>query len=713
MNSSIKTQSSSNTWAAGRHVLEGFVVAATLFFCLYAVFSESHWHLKTHLPGQADSRLNLNLMLWDTHVLREGLSWHELWQMPSLYPEANMLATSEHMLGETAIFAPIYLLTGQPVLAFNIVLILITILNFLCAYGVARRLLRAPTGALFCAVLFTFGSYRLYQILHFQLWVHFPTPLLFLAAVRTAERQDWRWPLFAGICLAGQFYLGMCLGYFAAVMVGIMLCALVLHRPAIFVDPRFLCRLGLAVSVAALLLLPLVGPYHEASARWGTWNWNGGMARFMPGWHNYFSPVLDAEPNPASLAYASERAIYWGYTAWILSACGVMAIIQQARRGERPVRFWAVACVLLVGALCCLSVNHFRSYQFLFLYFPGFNGLRVPGRLALLALWPCGLLGGYGMKMLGRMVLPWAPRRRALICTGVALLAFQENYHRLDVLQQFWGDVRYPKEEFYARVVGALPPGAIASIPMGLCGGGDPYPLTGAIAAGCRPSLNIYTGRVPHWWPTLETRVRSLKNPGQTAALIGEMRIRGIRFLIIDKDIGSAPLSLWCAARTSNGEPWGRAAYEDGSNYILDLDGAPNEATLAPEWSTISLNGENPPRGTENGGDGCLPVSGTISLEPTMPLRPGRYEAIFDVQAESEGDRCEIVRVYLDNEDQPKIDMRRNPVIIASAALHGQSLRLAFRVPEEKGPEPIFQFHIHHSGNGTMRVRQVRIEKQG
>jgi hypothetical protein len=698
------------------HLLEAAGVGAALLLGLAVVFAEARGNWATHQPGGADNRLFLNVLLWDVEAFRQGKSWHELWQLPNLYPEKNMLATSEHMLGEAVLFAPFYRLTGQPILAFNLLLVLVAVLNFLSAYLVARRLLRSPIPALFCAVLFTFGSYRLYQILHLHLWVHFPTPLLFLAAVRMAERPGWSWPAVGGLCLAGQFYLAMILGYFAAVMIGLMLLTLAFYAPSLFADRRFWLRLGLAAALAGVLLLPLAGPYHEAARRWGCWSWSNQIAMFMPAWHNFFTPGLEGDPTPYSLSIAAERATYWGYVAWILFAVGAAALLRQGGRQPEQLRYWSVACLVLVVALCCLAVNQFRAYRFLYDMVPGFNGIRVPGRLALLALWPCGLLGGWGLVRAGQALLPRAPRRRAILCLGVVVLAFLENYHRLAVLQQYWTDVRFPKAEFYQEVIGKLQPGALVTVPLGPgtgAGAGDPYPVAGAIAAGWRPTLNVYTGRVPPWWPTLIARAVELRKPEQAASLMGEFRLRGIRYLILDKEeLRPDQWQLWCLARTQDHRAWGQVVYEDAANRVVDLEATPPEACLATDWACAGDKASEVCRGKTSAGPGCIPAHGAVTFEPSMPLRPGRYLARFDLQAESavEGS-CEIRRLFFTPEGDFQLDQARPPVRLASIPLRAEPgehpIRLEFAVPDEGGPEPVLQFRVIHMNGGTLRVRKV------
>src|SRR2546422_589070 len=82
-----------------RHVYEAIAIITCLLLCLQAVWSENRKHFSTHLAGAVDNRMFLNVLLWDVDAIRQGKSWHELWQFPSLFPEANILATSEHILG--------------------------------------------------------------------------------------------------------------------------------------------------------------------------------------------------------------------------------------------------------------------------------------------------------------------------------------------------------------------------------------------------------------------------------------------------------------------------------------------------------------------------------------------------------------------------------------------------------------------------------------
>ena len=68
-----------------------------------------------------DPLLNAWILGWDADRLRHGLSG--LWTAPPFYPYPDTLAYSEHLLGIAAPLAPIYWLTGNAVLLYNVALI--------------------------------------------------------------------------------------------------------------------------------------------------------------------------------------------------------------------------------------------------------------------------------------------------------------------------------------------------------------------------------------------------------------------------------------------------------------------------------------------------------------------------------------------------------------------------------------------------------------
>ena len=92
----------------------------------------------------ADLHLITWALAWDTHaLLTSPLS---LFDANIFHPAPSSLAFSEHFLGYVPLFAPAWLLTGNAVLASNVVIVLTFPLCALATYALARRFV-APAPA--------------------------------------------------------------------------------------------------------------------------------------------------------------------------------------------------------------------------------------------------------------------------------------------------------------------------------------------------------------------------------------------------------------------------------------------------------------------------------------------------------------------------------------------------------------------------------------
>jgi hypothetical protein len=662
-------------------VREGLIVMAVLALCAAVVLRGGRGRLQTHLPGHNDTRMFVGVLQWGAEGICQGRSWAELWQLPCLAPEPNLLACSEHMLGDAVLFAPLYFLTGRPILAFNLWLMAVVALNFLAAYLAARVLLRAPVPALLAAVLFTFGFVRLYHQGHYHLWPHFPTPLLFLAAVRLAERPGWRPALLAGLCLAAQFWLSVYLGYMAAVMLAVMLLTLAATNPRRLADRRFLAGLALAAGVAALALLPLAGPYAEAAHRWGCWTWAETKA-WMPRWRELL------------VRTETEKSGYMGYISWGLFLVGA-ALLASRRWPDRG--RWAVCAVVLPPLIACLAVDQFHGYGVLYRVLPGFKALRCPARMMLLTLWPCGLVAGWAV---GRLCAWMRPGVGVVLGLGVVALVFAENAVRIDFF-----DARLPEEEFYRTVVRSLPPGAVADFPFTRPGETHNWKMAerfaAAAAVGWRPALNAFTSRLPEWYYTLNARQLAADTPEEAGALMGELRLRGIRYVILHKDqMPPQRIATWREAVCTSGQPWGRLEYDGPEAVVLDLAEAPREARLIAAWA--ACQGDAAPV-RQAGGSVVDMASGReiyATFRPTMPLRPGKYRATFQLRGESSAAvACAVV----------PLGVGSGPTAITEIPdlTKGRQCMIPFEVPDKPGPEPQFVFDIAKRGGGRAVVQGV------
>ena len=81
-------------------------------------------------------------------------------------PFNNTLAYSENLIGSTPFAAPILWLTGNPILALNVVALSSVVLCGLGAYVLGRRVGLPVAAALVCGLVFAFAPTRFFRIGH-------------------------------------------------------------------------------------------------------------------------------------------------------------------------------------------------------------------------------------------------------------------------------------------------------------------------------------------------------------------------------------------------------------------------------------------------------------------------------------------------------------------------------------------------------------------
>jgi hypothetical protein len=175
----------------------------------------------------------------------------------------------------------------------------------------------------------------------------------------------------------------------------------------------------------------------------------------------------------------SDRVV----AAFTMSVIGLLVLSRKLRavfRVTSDLRPWALALVVIAWTLSLgpFPRSHGRvladygPYLFLFEHVPGFDGLRVPARLAMIVCFGLAVLAGYGFTVIekARKAALWtgAVGLAILLETGVAPLPLNQVVHESDVLVPpplVQPEARAP--EVY-RYLAALPLDAVvAEFPFG------------------------------------------------------------------------------------------------------------------------------------------------------------------------------------------------------------------------------------------------------
>ncbi len=384
-----------------------------------------------------DSYLSIWIFGWQAHqLLRDPL---QVFQGNIFYPFPNTLAFSEIILPEALMYLPVELATGNPVLAYNLVVLALFAMNGWTMYlwtfdllhvgGVAEPSLPAARGAaLLAGIIFAFCTYKLGEIRHVQLLAAQFMPLAMMYLARGLRRPTTRHAVLTALffvlnavsSLYYALFLAMAMVLYAAVDMGV--------RRYRLGRAHFIFA-ALAAGIAALLLLPWLLPFVQVEREF------------------HFSASRDPRlfsARPASyLASVGSNWLYGRLTSgYFVASKGqplfpgmivlTLAIVGIWRRRRGVVLFLVLLTV--VGFVLSFGPQLFSSralqpvtlvrlpYYWLSLVITPLRSLNAPARFDVLVMLALASLAALGAEWIAERV----PRRQSLIFGAFAALILLE-----------------------------------------------------------------------------------------------------------------------------------------------------------------------------------------------------------------------------------------------------------------------------------------------
>ncbi len=366
-----------------------------------------------------DPLLNAWAMRWVQHILVTDPAC--FYDGNIFAPAPRSLAFSEALLPQALTAWPLWVLTRDALVAYNLSVLLTYVACATAMYGLCRAF-GANRGASFAAgFLFAFAPFRFDNASHLQVLSMQGMPLTLLAVMRYVQRPVW----WRGVLVALAFaYLALSSVYFLVIFgtgLGVFLLAEAVRQRRVLlsrVGVGLALWLALAAGGVALLDLPYLRmrdeqgisrtideAYDDAAKR-------DSYVTVLPGslvWGR-FLPHAGVE----------RAALFPGATLLALAAVGLIA---AQRRPWVPglVAAGAVGFVLSFGPTWGDKAGG-RSlpYRWLYEHILPFQGLRGPDRFAMLALLALAPLAALGATALWRRFM--ASRVRGRMDVGVARL---------------------------------------------------------------------------------------------------------------------------------------------------------------------------------------------------------------------------------------------------------------------------------------------------
>ncbi len=407
------------------------------------------------------------ILAWDTHALFSPSAG--LFDANVFHPAPDALAFADPMLGAVPWFAPLYLLTGNPVLAYQATLFLSLVLCGVGMYALCRHWGCGWPAALLAGGVYAFAPARI-GVLGELLYVGGQfAPLALLFADRLLQRPRTGAALGFLLFTTWQMYCGTQLAYvFAIAIGGYLLTSLLTSRVERSLAGLAVSLLLLLVAVAAFAAL--LDPYRDLLARGlysGRTMYDFAAFGSADGWRSYLVP-----PYLAALGWSfAGGGLYLGLPALAVAAIGLFSTLRnRARRG--------VAVRLLgLGVLCAwlslgpdFYVGPVSLYGVALSQIPGFAMFGpAPSRFALAVMVPVAALVGLGVDRL----LPGAmlARRRVAglflfaLIGAVLVLDYRPPSVHFDRQRVLHAADQLP---LYAAL-GQLPPGPVLELPMSPC----------------------------------------------------------------------------------------------------------------------------------------------------------------------------------------------------------------------------------------------------
>jgi hypothetical protein len=433
-------------------------------------------HLRT-ASYEGDARALIWGLAWDNHALLDGVP--SLFDANKLYPLPNALAYGEHLYGISFFTLPIYALTRNPVLAYNLVWILSFLLAAGAAHLLAWRYTRDHLAATLAGMASAFCFFRMHHGAHLNLLWSFWIPLSLIAMDRWVARPTWRRlaPLLAIVVL--QSLASWYEAVLIAIADGVFLLWLVLAerlwsgRRRVGIDPAarsWLFRLGVQGLVGALIVLSIVWPFarHYFILHGHGPTFASSSSADLAGWlvppeNTFAGQWLLAHNVQGPRAIWGEITVYLGWIPLGLAVIGGVVSVRSSDPVERRNRFFIV--LALVAAVLALgpSASEVASGRWgwspfgLLAHLPGLSLFRVPARYSQLL--------NLALASLAAVACAAAHRRFGLVArvgTVAAILLLLAEFY----VVKFPGG---PPQPFVVPVVykhvATLPPGAVLSLP--------------------------------------------------------------------------------------------------------------------------------------------------------------------------------------------------------------------------------------------------------
>jgi len=470
--------------------------------------------------GAGDPYLNLWILGWGMQASVShpaSLLTGGVFNANIFYPATGTLAYSDHLLLQSLLLAPLYAVTHDVVLCYNVLLLASLVASACAMHLLVRAVVGSESGAYLAGLGWGFGPYHFAHLIHLQLQALYFLPLTFLFLHRVMAGRRGRDVALLGITTGLQaissVYYGV-IGGLALVIGGVAL-AIGVGR---WRSAPLLRRLLYASVIAAALVAPVAVVYGRVAEREGF-----GRNLYQAGQNDAVVSSYFQAP-PGNVLYGRtgllrhqdagpERELFPGF---ILIALACLGVWRGWKRDAKPAVL-AMTALLAFGFLMSLGPDGARAVYAAFHRFVfGFSAIRAPARFSVLVVFGLSVLAAIGIRALPRQ-----------LATLVIVAAAVEWLHVPTTL--------VPAPPLHTAVgqwlAGESDPGAVAVLPLGL--DIDATPAMVQSLEYLRPIVNGYSGQRPDFYRPLAEAINTFPSFDALRAL----HDTHVRFIVVHEPL--------------------------------------------------------------------------------------------------------------------------------------------------------------------------------
>ncbi len=477
-------------------------------------------------------------MAWNWHALTSSPG--ELFDANVFYPWRNVLAYSDHLIGQTLLVWPVYPLTGNVLLADNLAFFIALIFSAMAMYLLVVDLTGNRLAGILAGAAFAFAPPRMAHVEHLHIlsaqWLPLALLCLRRPTISTGRTRIW-WAAGLGGGFVAQGLFGIYFLYFMVVMLivagGVYLGFALVDR-----DRRVAESIGIGAAacvIAGVLLFPTLWPYQQVNIDLGVER----EESEVDFWSAIRSDYFAAPPSNdlwGGIFEDKHRHIEQDLFPGLFLL--VFAIVGLWERHSRRSR-WMLLGVVVAGVTLSFGLTGvifgrttWMPYQLFYDWLPGFKAIRVPARFAHLSLVGLGGLAGLGVSLTWRHLRARVGGRNQLYAGGAAVIAalaliLADTSTTMSLPPPL--PVDNPRAD-YAFL--ADHPGAVLELPMGEGPVASAWPNFWSTKH-WNPVANGFSGILPPTYDLLRERSREIPDP----AAVRLMQGFGIDFIVVHKEM--------------------------------------------------------------------------------------------------------------------------------------------------------------------------------